>query len=68
MATNGSFTTRAGRGTSRTTRLSGVPIAMGYVAAEFAAIGTPLNLVVRDVPRPARVVKLPFVATRYYRG
>ena len=46
----------------------GGPIAMGYVAAEFAAIGTPLNLLVRDVPRPARVVKLPFVATRYYRG
>jgi aminomethyltransferase len=46
----------------------GGPIAMGYVAAEHAAPGAALNLVVRDVPRPARIVALPFVATRYYRG
>jgi aminomethyltransferase len=46
----------------------GGPLAMGYVAAEHAAPGTALNLVVRDVPRPARVVAMPFVATRYYRG
>jgi aminomethyltransferase len=46
----------------------GGPVAMGYVAAEHAAVGTALSLVVRDVPRPARVVALPFVATRYYRG
>jgi aminomethyltransferase len=46
----------------------GGPVAMGYVAAEHAAVGTTLNLVVRDVPRPARVVAMPFVATRYYRG
>jgi len=46
----------------------GGPIAMGFVAGEFAAPGTALRLVVRDVPRPAQVVKLPFVATRYYRG
>ena len=46
----------------------GGPIAMGYVATEHAAPGTALNLVVRDVPRPARVVPMPFVATRYYRG
>jgi aminomethyltransferase len=46
----------------------GGPVAMGYVAAEHAAVGTGLNLVVRDVPRPARIVALPFVATRYYRG
>jgi aminomethyltransferase len=44
------------------------PIAMGYVAREHAALGTPLSLVVRDVPRPALVSAMPFVQTRYYRG
>ncbi len=46
----------------------GGPIAMGYVGAATANEGTVLDLVVRDVPRPARIVPLPFVATRYYRG
>ncbi len=46
----------------------GGPVAMGYVAAASAAEGTPVFLVVRDVPRPARIVKLPFVPRRYYRG
>ncbi|HEX5318344.1 MAG TPA: glycine cleavage T C-terminal barrel domain-containing protein, partial [Stellaceae bacterium] len=46
----------------------GGPIAMGFVAGEFASPGTALQLVVREVPRPAQIVKLPFVATRYYRG
>lgn len=46
----------------------GAPIAMGYVDAKHAAEGTVLSLVVRDVPRPARVAPLPFVPTRYYRG
>jgi aminomethyltransferase len=40
---------------------------MGYVDPAHAAEGTALSLVVRGVPRPARVVKLPFVPTRYYR-
>jgi aminomethyltransferase len=44
------------------------PIAMGYVAAGRAMPGMALSLVVRDVPRPARVAPLPFVPTRYYRG
>jgi aminomethyltransferase len=44
------------------------PVAMGYVAAAHAEIGTPLSVVVRDVPRPAVVSPLPFVPTRYYRG
>jgi aminomethyltransferase len=44
------------------------PIAMGYVAREHAALGTPVSLVVRDVPRPALVSAMPFVPTRYYRG
>jgi aminomethyltransferase len=45
----------------------GGPIAMGYVDSAHAAEGTALALVVRDVPRPARVARLPFVPTRYYR-
>jgi aminomethyltransferase len=46
----------------------GAPIAMGYVDAAHAAEGAALNLLVRDVPRPAHVAPLPFVPTRYYRG
>jgi glycine cleavage system T protein (aminomethyltransferase) len=45
----------------------GGPIAMGYVASAHALPGSPLALVVRDVPRPAHVAPLPFVPTRYYR-
>ncbi len=44
------------------------PIAMGYVARAHAAPGTNLLLMVRGTPRPARVVPLPFVPHRYYRG
>jgi aminomethyltransferase len=46
----------------------GGPIAMGYVDHRYAAAGTPLALLVRGTPRPARVVRLPFVQHRYYRG
>jgi aminomethyltransferase len=44
------------------------PIAMGYVNAAHAALGTALQLVVRGKPLPARVVALPFVPHRYARG
>ncbi|HZS81885.1 MAG TPA: glycine cleavage system aminomethyltransferase GcvT [Stellaceae bacterium] len=44
------------------------PIAMGYVETAFAAPGTAVELVVRGTPRPAKIVKLPFVAPRYHRG
>ncbi len=44
------------------------PIAMGYVDRPHAAHGTSLALLVRGVARPANVVPLPFVPTRYYRG
>ncbi|WP_373086702.1 glycine cleavage system aminomethyltransferase GcvT [Sneathiella sp.] len=44
------------------------PIAMGYVPLEFAAAGTEINLLVRGKSRPAKVVKMPFVEQRYYRG
>jgi aminomethyltransferase len=46
----------------------GGPIAMGYVAASHAAPETAVSLVVRGTPRPARIVKLPFVTPRYHRG
>jgi aminomethyltransferase len=45
----------------------GAPIAMGYVDSAHAATGSALQLIVRDVPRPAHVAPLPFVPTRYYR-
>jgi aminomethyltransferase len=61
--------TRIGRVTSGGFGPSlGGPVAMGYVDRGHAAEGTALQLLVRGVPRPARVVRLPFVATRYYRG
>jgi aminomethyltransferase len=44
------------------------PIAMGMVAAASAAPGTIVSLMLRGTPRPARIVTLPFVASRYYRG
>jgi aminomethyltransferase len=41
---------------------------MGYVDRAHAAEGTALELLVRGVPRAARVASLPFVPHRYYRG
>jgi aminomethyltransferase len=46
----------------------GGPVAMGYVGPAFAAPGTALNAIVRGKPVPVEVVRLPFVAQRYYRG
>jgi glycine cleavage system T protein (aminomethyltransferase) len=46
----------------------GAPVAMGYVNSTDAVEGTSLLLLVREAPRPARVVRLPFVPPRYYRG
>ena len=46
----------------------GAPVAMGYVDTAHNAEGSVLSLIVRDVPRPARVAPLPFIQTRYYRG
>ncbi|GGF14044.1 aminomethyltransferase [Aliidongia dinghuensis] len=46
----------------------GGPVAMGYVDAKYAEVGTAVTLMVRGVPRPAQVVALPFVPHRYYRG
>lgn len=44
------------------------PVAMGYVAAAHAAVGTKIDLLVRGQPRPAEIVKLPFHPHRYHRG
>ena len=64
----------AGDGTAAGTVTSGgfsptltAPIAMGYVRKDLAAEGTPLHLIVRGKPLPARVVALPFVPHRYAR-
>ena len=43
----------------------GVPIAMGYVAAEHAADGTAVTI--GDAARPARITALPFVPHKYKR-
>jgi aminomethyltransferase len=60
--------TSGGFGPSAATDGKGAPIAMGYVDPAHAAEGTGLSLVVRGTPRPARIVRMPFVPTRYYRG
>jgi aminomethyltransferase len=46
----------------------GRPIAMGFVAAAFAAPGTELALKVRGKALPAKIVALPFHPHAYYRG
>jgi aminomethyltransferase len=47
---------------------AGGPVAMGYVDAAHASVDTPVNLVVRGTPRPARIRRMPFVPHSYYRG
>ena len=44
------------------------PIAMGYVAPAFAAIGTRVNAMVRGKVVPMEVTAMPFNPTHYYRG
>lgn len=44
------------------------PIAMGYVPLALSAIGTEIQLIVRGKARAAKVVKMPIVEQRYYRG
>jgi aminomethyltransferase len=46
---------------------TGGPIAMGYVAADYAGDGMELAAIVRGQPRPAVVSPLPFVPHRYVR-
>ncbi len=44
------------------------PVAMGYVSAECASLGTRLNAIVRGKPVPMEVAAMPFVPNRYFRG
>ena len=44
------------------------PIAMGYVAAAFAAPGTRIQAIVRGKPVAMEVSILPFLPARYFRG
>ena len=44
------------------------PVAMAYVRAEFSALGTVLQAIVRGKPVAMEVVALPFVPIRYHRG
>jgi aminomethyltransferase len=46
----------------------GGPVAIGYVDAAHAASGTDIQLLVRGTPRPAKIVPLPFIPHRYFRG
>ncbi len=43
------------------------PIALGYVRSDFAAAGTPLDLIVRDRAIPGTVTNLPFIPHHYVR-
>jgi aminomethyltransferase len=44
------------------------PLAMGYVDAAHAAVGTPVQLVVRGKALPAKIAAMPFVPHQYFRG
>jgi aminomethyltransferase len=43
------------------------PLAMGYVAADYASVGTPVTLMVRGKALAAAIAPLPFVPHRYAR-
>ncbi len=45
----------------------GGPVAMGYVRADLAQIGTRLQLMVRGKALPAKVAAMPFTPHRYHR-
>lgn len=44
------------------------PIAIAYVAPDYAAVGTEIFAMVRGKPVPMKVAATPFVPTNYYRG
>ncbi|PVZ11244.1 MULTISPECIES: glycine cleavage system aminomethyltransferase GcvT [unclassified Pseudomonas] len=46
----------------------GGPLAMAYLAIEHCEPGTLVNALVRGKAVPMKVVNMPFVPTRYYRG
>ncbi|KUI98194.1 glycine cleavage system aminomethyltransferase GcvT [Vibrio sp. MEBiC08052] len=47
---------------------AGQPVSMGYIASEYAALGTEVFADVRGKMLPMTVTKMPFVPQRYYRG
>lgn len=47
---------------------AGGPVAMGYVDAGFATVGTDVQLIVRGKPMPAKVAAMPFAPHRYFKG
>jgi len=46
----------------------GRPVAMGYVDAAHAAVGTQVQLIVRGKALPAQIVSMPFIPNNFYRG
>jgi aminomethyltransferase len=40
---------------------------MGYVAIDYAQVGTPVQFLVRGKAHPGRVAKLPLVEHRYFK-
>jgi aminomethyltransferase len=46
---------------------AGRPVAMGYVDAAHAKVGTALKLLVRGKKIPASIVKMPFAAHKYHK-
>ncbi|KKA30215.1 hypothetical protein TD95_001919 [Thielaviopsis punctulata] len=46
----------------------GKNIAMGYIKDGMHKTGTEVDVVIRNKPRPAKVAKMPFVPTQYWKG
>ncbi len=46
----------------------GAPVAMGYVKRRYSRAGTEINLMIRGKAKPAKIIKLPFVPSNFYRG
>ncbi len=46
----------------------GGPVAMGYIDSSYSDVDTPVQLMVRGVPRPARVCKMPAIAHNYFKA
>ncbi|MFC7411100.1 glycine cleavage system aminomethyltransferase GcvT [Hydrogenophaga atypica] len=44
------------------------PVAMGYVGAEYAAVGTRVSAIVRGKVVPMEVAAMPFLPPNYFRG
>jgi len=44
------------------------PVAMGYVNADLATVGTRVQAIVRSKPVPMEVAPMPFIPHRYFRG